>query len=62
MARVYNDRVGATFSGGYTVAVTGVAQMLQGALPEALEKFREGLTKQQAELDKSFASAALFSC
>jgi LuxR family maltose regulon positive regulatory protein len=62
MARVYNDRIDAAFSRGYTIAVSGVALLIQGSLREALDKFREGLADQRGELDKSFASAALFSC
>ena len=62
IARVYNDRVNAAFSRGYTFAVAGVVLLLQGQLREALEKFREGLTERPSEIDKSLASAALISC
>jgi LuxR family maltose regulon positive regulatory protein len=62
LARTYNDRIGATFSGGYTAAITGVSQILQGQLPEALERFRRDMALPGTHLDKSFASAALASC
>jgi LuxR family maltose regulon positive regulatory protein len=62
VARVYNERVDAAFSRGYTAAVTGVALLLQGLLGDALEKFRAGLSEERDEVGKSFASAALFSC
>lgn len=62
LARVYNDRVDAAFSRGYTIAVHGVSLLLQGALREALERFKEGVAEQRVGLDKSFASAALVSC
>jgi LuxR family maltose regulon positive regulatory protein len=62
LARVYNDRVDAAFSRGYTVAVSGVSLLLQGRLREALERFKEGMAEQRVGLDKSFASAALVSC
>jgi len=62
MARTFNDRIGATFSGGYTAAIMGVSQILQGQLPEALERFRRDMSSPGTHLDKSFASAALASC
>jgi LuxR family transcriptional regulator, maltose regulon positive regulatory protein len=62
VARIYNDRIDAAFSRGYTIAVSGVALLLQGFLRDALEKFREGLTEERSEAHKSFASAALYSC
>lgn len=61
LAKVYNDRVDAAFSRGYTISVDGLILMMQGSLREALERFKEGLTEQHAGLDKSFASAALVS-
>jgi LuxR family maltose regulon positive regulatory protein len=62
IARVYNERIEAAFSRGYTSAVGGVALLIQGSLQEALAKFREGLAEQRGELDNSFALAALISC
>jgi LuxR family maltose regulon positive regulatory protein len=62
LARVYNDHVDAAFSRGYTIAVSGVTLIMQGALRESLERFKEGLAEQRVVIDKSFASAALFSC
>ncbi len=62
VARVYNERVDAMFSRGYTGAVAGVILLVQGSLREALEKFREWLSEQHDSLPKSFASAAVFSC
>lgn len=62
LARAYNDRTDAAFSSGYTVAVSGVSLLLQGALRESLERFKEGMTERRASIDKCFASAALVSC
>ena len=62
LARACNDRGGATFSGGYTAAITGVSLVLQGHLREALERFRKEMSAPSVHLDKSFASAALASC
>jgi LuxR family maltose regulon positive regulatory protein len=61
LAGVYNDRVDAPFSRGYTVAVRGVSLMLQGQLHEALACFRQGVAEQRVGPYKSFASAALMS-
>jgi LuxR family maltose regulon positive regulatory protein len=61
LAKVYNDRVDAAFSRGYTISVDGLMSMMQGALHEAIERFKEGLAEQHVGLDKSFASAALVS-
>jgi len=61
-ARMVNERGGATFSGGYTVAMSGACLMFQGNLREALEKFREEMSEDSEHMDGSFASAALASC
>jgi LuxR family maltose regulon positive regulatory protein len=61
LARVHNDHVNAAFSRGYTIAVSGVALLIQGSLSESLERFKEGL-REHSVIDKSFASAALLSC
>jgi LuxR family maltose regulon positive regulatory protein len=61
LARVHNDHVNAAFSRGYTIAVSGVAALIQGSLSESLERFKEGLSEHPV-IDKSFASAALLSC
>jgi len=62
LAHSFNQRGGATFSGGYTNAIGAVNLLLQGRLPEALERFRRDVTGQGDQIDKSFASAALASC
>lgn len=62
LARAYSDRGDASFSGGYTVGLTGVTLMMQGQLDAALDNFRHGLAEQRMHLDGSFASAALVSC
>lgn len=62
LARAHNERGGATFSGGYTVAMHGINLLLQGQLREALEVFRAGLAESRMHADKSVASAALVSC
>lgn len=61
-ARAYNERGNATFSRGYTLAVTGVVQILHGELDKALERYREDMAEQQLHLAESFALAALASC
>lgn len=62
LAHAFNQRGGATFSGGYTAAIGGVNLVLQGRLPEALERFRRDVPAPGDQIDKSFASAALASC
>ena len=62
LARAYSDRGDASFSGGYTVGLTGVTMMMQGQLDAALDNFRQGMAEQRMHLDGSFASAALVSC
>jgi LuxR family maltose regulon positive regulatory protein len=62
LARVYNEHVDAAFSRSYTIAVSGVALLIQGELREALERFKAGLGEHRVVIEKSFASAALFAC
>lgn len=62
LAKTYNARSEAAFSGGYTVAVLGMSLMMQGRLEEALTRFRAGLAEQHLDLDKSVASASMVSC
>lgn len=61
IARNYNDRAQATFSGGYMVAIEGFGMMLRGQVDDALNRFRSAMAAYQPELDKSFASAAIAS-
>lgn len=61
IARSYNDRAQATFSGGYTVAIEGIGLVLRGQVDESLSRFRSAMAAHQPELDKSFASAAIAS-
>jgi LuxR family transcriptional regulator, maltose regulon positive regulatory protein len=61
-ARAYNDLGSATFSRGYTLAVTGVVQILTGELHRALPRYRDNMAEQQLQLADSFALAALASC
>jgi LuxR family maltose regulon positive regulatory protein len=62
LARRYATRGDAPFSGGYTVAVVGMALMMQGRLPESLTRFQAGLAEQHLDLDKSVASASMVAC
>lgn len=62
MARSYNTRGEAAFSGGYTVAVLGISLLLQGRLTEALTRYRAAMADQQLDLDKSVASASMVAC
>lgn len=61
-AHTFNRRVRATFSGGYTAAIAGVCQLLQGRLPEALDQLGRQVSAPGDQIDKSFAAAALASC
>ncbi|HET9692754.1 MAG TPA: LuxR C-terminal-related transcriptional regulator [Steroidobacteraceae bacterium] len=61
-AHAYNQRGGATFSGGYTTAIGGLVSMLQGRLPEALDRLRREAPTSSDPFDKSFAAAAFVSC
>lgn len=62
LARSCNDRGAAAFSGGYTVAITGINLIVQGHLREALDRFGKEMAEQRAQLDKSLAAAAQASC
>jgi len=62
LARAFSERGDSSFSGGYTVGLTGVTLLMQGQLEQALDGFRQGLAEQRMHLDGSFASAALVSC
>jgi LuxR family maltose regulon positive regulatory protein len=62
LARTSSDRGGATFSGGYTLAMSGICLVFQGQLREAIARFRPEMTEEGAHMDGSFASAALASC
>jgi len=61
LARVYNEHADAAFSGSYTVAVAALAALIRGDLQEAIERIRTGLIERRLAVEKSFASAALFS-
>jgi len=62
LAHAYNDAAEATFSGGYSVGISGMHLISQGMLPKALDRFRSATSEQKPGLDKSFSSAALTSC
>lgn len=61
-SRAYSERAHARFSGGYSVAVTGINLLVQGELAAALERFRAGLADAQDDADASVAAAALVCC
>lgn len=61
-ARAFSDRSGAAFSAGYTASIGGILEILQGRLPEALDRFGRELAAPGMHLDRSLASAALASC
>jgi LuxR family maltose regulon positive regulatory protein len=61
-AELHNWRAHATFSAGYTSALYGVRQLLQGNLCEALKLFRQEQEGPTGRLERSFASAAQASC
>ena len=62
LARAFNERGDASFSGGYTVGVYGVNLIAQGRLAEALDRFRQGFAEQRMHLDGSLSCGALVSC
>jgi len=62
VARGYGARGEAAFSGGYTVAVSGMNLVMQGRLVEALSRYRSGLAEHHLDLEKPFASGSLVSC
>lgn len=62
LARAYGDQAEAGFSLGYSIATFGMNLMIQGFLPEALERFREAAAQPWARLDESAASAVLVGC
>ncbi|HVN64397.1 MAG TPA: LuxR C-terminal-related transcriptional regulator, partial [Candidatus Binataceae bacterium] len=62
LARTASDRGGATFSGGYALALSGACLIYQGQLRDAIERFRKEMSSGSAHIDGSFASAALASC
>lgn len=61
VARGYSTRGDAAFSGGYSVAISGMNLVMQGRLPEALARFRTGLGEYHLDMEKPFASGALVS-
>lgn len=62
LARAHSEQAGAAFSYGYSVSTSGVNLMLQGQLPEALEKFRQCIAEPRLALDESIAAASLVAC
>jgi len=61
LARVYNEHADAAFSRSYTAVVAALVALVQGELQEAIERIRAALIERRQAVDKSFASAALFS-
>ena len=59
LGRARSERADAAFSWGYAVSTLGVNLLLQGFLPEALEKLRQGMLDPRISLDESAASAVL---
>lgn len=62
LSRAYSEKAHALFSGGYSVAVSGVNLLIQGQLHEAIERCRAGLAEQHADADTSVAGASLVCC
>lgn len=62
LARSHNERGGATFSGGYTTSLIGIAYMLQGRMNEAAEVCRASEFAMRARVEGSLSSAALDAC
>ncbi len=62
LGRAYSGRIGASFSGGYSIGVLGANLLIQGSLREALDRFRANMAEQKAQFDKSFASASMVAC
>lgn len=61
MARSHGVRASAGLSQGYTVSVDGMSLMVQGRLPEALERYRQGVAEPRILLDESVSAASLVS-
>lgn len=61
-ARAHNERGGAMFSGGYTVALQGMSWLTQGQLREALNAFGSGMAERCMHADKSVAAASMTAC
>lgn len=59
LARTYGDKGESGFSLGYSIATFGVNLMIQGGLPESLERFRLATAEPLMRLDESVASAVL---
>jgi LuxR family maltose regulon positive regulatory protein len=62
VARAHGDRADANFSRGYTIGVDSVSLLLQGRLPDALDKLKVGSAEQRVAVDRSYATAALACC
>lgn len=62
LAQAYSQRSGARFSGGYTVAVSVINLLVQGALRAAIDQSNAALAEQKSELETSMASASLVAC
>jgi LuxR family transcriptional regulator, maltose regulon positive regulatory protein len=62
LARTHNAGAGAAFSGGYTTALDAVRLVLQGQLPEALQRLDTGAVDLRGTLDTSVALAAMTAC
>lgn len=62
LAQTYSQRSGARFSGGYTVAVSVINLLVQGALRAAIDQSNAALAEQKSELETSMASASLVAC
>ena len=56
LAHAYNESVDATFSGDYSIGLSGMHLITQGMLPKALERFK---TASSAQFQDSIADSAL---
>lgn len=61
-AGVHNESAGATFSGGYTTAVSGIACVVHGRMNDAIELCRADEFTAQAHPEESLSVAALATC
>jgi LuxR family maltose regulon positive regulatory protein len=59
LARTYGEHAESGFSLGYSISTFGINLMIQGLLPEALERFRLAAAEPWMRLDESVASAVL---
>lgn len=62
LARTYGDMADSGFSLGYSIGTFAMNLMIQGQLPEALDRLRAAASRPWMRLDDSAASAVIAAC